>query len=70
MTCVRNPDPGGAVADTGSHLSTIPKMTIRTIAVTNSGIDVSESPVTVITLSVNRLRRSAATIRLRASRGV
>ena len=40
--------PGGAVALTGSHWSQRPKIRMRTIAVTNSGIAVSDRPVIVI----------------------
>ena len=49
------------MALTGSTLKSSPKTRIRTIAETNSGTAVSESPVSVITRSVSRPRRSAAT---------
>ena len=57
LICVATFAPSGAVADTGSHFSVIPKIRIRTIAVTNSGIAVSDRPVIVITRSVRRPRR-------------
>ena len=52
--------PSGAVAETGSTSSQSPNSRMKTIAVTNSGIAVNDTPVTVITRSVRLLRRRPA----------
>ncbi len=62
MTCVATFAPSGAVAETGSQPSQRPKTRMKTIAVTNSGIAVNETPVIVITRSVRLLRRRPAIV--------